>query len=107
MYFGWVFEPADSRDVSITMTKVDDAVIDLSLWGVRGDGLGMESAQVSIHVGLHSQWQRRLTKEAVSWLQASKDQAEWDAVQDSLVQVAGSTWWNWADGSRFFFWRCP
>jgi hypothetical protein len=36
VYFGWVWEPGDSGNVS-TATKADEAEVDLSLWNVGGD----------------------------------------------------------------------
>ena len=53
VYFGWVWEPGDSGNVS-TATKADEAEVDLSLWNVGGDGPGMEAARATLRGWLPS-----------------------------------------------------
>jgi hypothetical protein len=114
-YFGWVWEPGDAVNVS-TATKADEADVNLSLWNVGGDGPGMEHARSVLRTWLHSRWRRRLTTEASSWLRKHHDDVDFDeqewqrnrvAVADCISRAANSTWWEWADGSRLFFWRWP
>ena len=113
VYFGWVWEPGDSVNVS-TATKADDAEVNLGLWNVGGDGPGMERARSILRDWLHSRWRRATTRDAVRWLhnQGVVDGHEqWqrnrDAIADCVTRAANSTWWEWSDGSRLFFWRWP
>jgi len=52
VYFGWVWEPNDSVDVTVE-TRSNDAHVDLVLENVGGDGSGMEKARRALHFGLH------------------------------------------------------
>jgi hypothetical protein len=112
-YFGWVWEPGDSVNVS-TATKSDDAEVDLSLWNVGGDGPGLESARAVLRTWLHSRWRRSLTAEACGWLRnvggANGKESfarNREVLADCITRAANSTWWEWSDGSRLFFWRWP
>jgi hypothetical protein len=112
-YFGWVWEPGDSLNVS-TATKADEAEVDLSLWNVGRDGPGMEAARAVIRNWLHSKWRRSITAEAAQWIRAQgvvggneQLSRNRDAIVDCITRAANSTWWDWSDGSRLFFWRWP
>ena len=112
-YFGWVWEPGDAVNVA-TATKADDTEVNLALWNVGGDDPGMEHARSVLRNWLHSRWRQATTTDAVHWLhnQGSCDRHEqWqrnrDAIVDCVTRAANSTWWEWSDGSRLFFWRWP
>jgi hypothetical protein len=108
-YFGMVWE---SHAANITgAAKADDAVVDVSLWAVGGDGPGMESAREVLRKALFRKWRRRLVLEAARWLQSEEAQEEYTANQaalcDCIRRCAHSSWWEWTDGSRLLFWRWP
>lgn len=111
-YFGWVWEPSDATNVT-TATKSDSSEVDLTIWAVGGMSPQHELARLALREMLHRQWRRRLTKEAILWLQQQPPlpQKEADrnreAIADCVTRAARSTWWAWADGSRLHFWRWP
>ena len=109
-YYGWIWGEEDAKEVTVA-TRSDDAAVDYALWAVGGTGPGMESCRESLRGGLHRLWRRRFTKEAYDWLHvhgrpedASKDRK---AIVDCTTRAANSSWWDWKDGSRLFFWRWP
>ena len=114
VYFGWVWEPSNSADVS-TVTMADGAEVDLSLGNVGGDAPGMQGARTAIAwCWLHAHSRRVLTKEASWWLGIhgglrGSDQFLWnrEAIVDFITRAANSSWWDWSDGSRLFFWQWP
>jgi hypothetical protein len=55
-----------------------------------------------------------MTAEATLWLrtQGMVEGAEQlsrnrEVIADCITRTANSTWWEWSDGSRLFFWRWP
>jgi hypothetical protein len=115
-YFRWVWEPASEGEVTVA-TKADDAGINRSLWAAGGDSSGMEEARELIRRVLHRAWYRRLEEEAKNYYRARLALARQDgvrksdldkdkeAIDDCLMRSRRSTWWDWGDGSRLYFWR--
>jgi hypothetical protein len=63
---------------------------------------------------LHRIWYDRLCKDArrfIALQEKSKDldnlRKDSEAVADCLIRARRSTWFEWDDGSRLFFWRWP
>ena len=55
-----------------------------------------------------------MTLEATCWLRdqgVTDGHEQWqrnrDAIADCITRAVNSTWWDWSDGSRLFFWRWP
>jgi hypothetical protein len=52
-------------------------------------------------------WLRNLTLEASHWL-ATHGQDEYEvnrsSIHECIVRAYGSTWWDWHQGSRLFYW---
>jgi hypothetical protein len=112
-YFRWVWEPQFGKQVSVA-SKADDAAIDTSIWAVGGDGPGLEVSRERLRRFLHRVWYANLRQEATNFLQGQKEIApgadynkDVQAVQDCLLRAKRSSWWEWNDGSRLFFWRWP
>jgi hypothetical protein len=112
-YFRWVWEPQSLHEVSVA-TKADDAAVDRSLWAVGGDGAGMENARELMRRFLFRCWYDRLSREARTYLSLRKpvaSEAEFlldqKGIEDCLLRSKRATWWDWADGSRLYFWRWP
>jgi hypothetical protein len=116
-YFRWVWEPAAENEVSV-VTKADSAGIDLTLWAVGGGGVEessvMEQKRGVLRRWLHRMWYDRLCRDAKRFIQIQQKlknldeiKKDVDAVADCLVRARRSTWCEWNDGSRLFFWRWP
>jgi hypothetical protein len=112
-YFAWVWEPKTKDEVS-TATKADDAEINRAIWAVGGEGTGLERKRETIRRFLHNQWYARLKIEAEAFLVVSKLEssdteyrADSEAVAECLLRSKRSSWWEWLDGSRLYFWRWP
>jgi hypothetical protein len=93
-------------------TKDDDAEVNLSLWAVGGDDPEMEVVHAHIRDFLFTVWVKAICGEARRWLrhqEASGEALAEDrpAIRDCVMRCANSTWWDWKDGSRLFFWRWP
>jgi hypothetical protein len=113
-----VWEPQSENEISVA-TKADDAGINKSLWAVGGDAPGMEESREKMRRFLHRVWYLRLWEEANSYLEwrkalkgaekISENECHRDevAIEDCLRRSRGSTWWEWADGSRLHYWRWP
>jgi hypothetical protein len=106
-YFGWVWEPRQAGEVS-TATKDDIAGIDFSLWDIGGESRKMETARQTIRKLLFRCWIRRLYLEAIKCLH-THGEGEYEvnraAINEALTHACHSSWWEWLDGSRLFFWR--
>ena len=110
-YFGWTWDAGETSDVSLA-TKNDDAEVNLSLWAVGGTEPHMEPAREIIRKFLFAVWVKRICREARGWLGAEltagmASTADREAILDCVTRCANSTWWDWKDGSRLFFWRWP
>jgi hypothetical protein len=67
----------------------------------------------------HRVWYRRLSKEAAKYYRAKSESVaktcsgredlikDKEAIEDCLMRSRRSTWWEWTDGSRLYFWRWP
>jgi len=121
---------AESWDRNAKATKADDAAIPEYLWNRRItptlDPLVIAKLDVIRRFALRW-WNRNLEHGFFLWFKAahpSEDlldfvykvnrkrkhpQAErdWDASMDCLRRSRRSTWWEWSDGSRPYFWRWP
>jgi hypothetical protein len=117
-YFRWVWEPASEGEVMVA-TKVDDTGIYISLWAVGGNASRMEEAKEVMWRAFHRVWYRRLSKEAAKYYCAKSEAMaktclgredlikDKEAIEDCLMRSQRSTWWEWTDGSRLYFWRWP
>jgi hypothetical protein len=104
--FGWVWEPESINEVTVA-TKDDEARIDVSIWAVVGKGERMEKSRELLRSLFCRWWLRSLTLKASHWL-ATYGQNEYEvnhsAIHECIVRACGSTWWDWPQGSRLFFW---
>ena len=112
-YFKWVWEPLVTNDVSVA-SKADDTAVNTAIWAVGGMGKGMEAARETLRRTLHRWWYSGLWKESQIFVRTShrsSDEknytADKEGVDECLSRAKGSTWWDWADGSRLFFWKWP
>jgi hypothetical protein len=60
-------------------------------------------------------WRRHLTRDFLSWCRATHG-SHWTSFRawrdreagcECVTRAANSSWWEWKDGSRPFFWRWP
>ena len=105
-YFGWVWGPTDTKEVSVAC-KGDDAQVDVKLWAVGGNEPGFESARQVLRVFLWRIWFRHLYQSSTLWLKTNYNELNRIAVIDCLLRYGQSDWWNWSQGSRLLFWRWP
>jgi hypothetical protein len=112
-YFRWVWEPHSQIEVSVA-TKSDEAGVDKSLWAVGGEGPGIEEARETLRRFLHRLWGSQLWHESHVYLDIRKKDVSKEeylkdsrAIKECLDRSRRSTWWDWADGSRLYFWRWP
>jgi len=103
---GIVTEPADALNVSKAV-KADAARIDTSLWNVGGDSLPARRSRRVMRNWFHGLWLKILKKEAWDWLAKHPDPRNEVAIKECIERAEGSTWFEWKDGSRLFFWRWP
>ena len=112
--FGSLVEPTDALTISVAV-KSDKASVDTSMWNVGGSSRAAVRAREVLQRCLHRRWYCRLEREALAWLNqeaqqlaASEEQrANGEAIRDCLRRARNSTWFEWNDGSRLFFWRWP
>lgn len=94
----------DSRHLKAA--KEDDAPIDKSLWAVPGETESEARARETLRRFFHLWWVKNLDREARAWVSARGNcRQDSRAVRDCLTRASLSTWWEWSDGSRLFFWR--
>ena len=114
---GLYWEPNDALTVTGAVQS-DSAAVDTTLWGIGGQSPEAVAARGVLQRGMHCWWHRRLRREAWAWLKAheptpgnvlEEDQyrRNLEAIVDCLTRAGGSTWFEWNDGSRLFFWRWP
>jgi hypothetical protein len=101
-------------------TKSDDAAVPEYLWNhqlVADDDPMFNHKVTSINI-LHSfclrWWKWNLLKEFLSWFRAIHScpitpsaLVDLSAGCECISRAWNSSWWEWADGSRPFFWRWP
>jgi hypothetical protein len=110
-YFELLFDSTEALDVT-TAARSDTAETDVSMWAVGGSGKGMESARDTIREKLaHRWWKKKILREGLNYLKTTEEGVEHerdkDAVRECVTRSANSTWFDWADGSRLYFWRWP
>jgi len=114
---GLYWEPSDALNVDVAV-KADSAEVNTAMWGIGGQSPAAVAARAVMQRGMHRWWHRKLRTEAWAWLKARKpaprneDECEQyrrntAAIIDCLSRAGGSTWFEWNDGSRLFFWRWP
>ena len=92
-------------------SKADDAPIDFQMWAWPNETQQQSHARDLLRTACHSFWRLFLLWESVEWLLYSPDSLLSErkinraAIVDCLTRAAHSTYWDWADGSRLFFWR--
>lgn len=92
-------------------TRADDAPIDFAIWSWPNESERESNARNLMRFSCHSFWRLNLTREAALWLYTSPNSIPRElrinkaAIVDCLTRAANSTFWDWADGSRLFFWR--
>ena len=101
----------DIKDSHLKAVKADDAQADLSMWALPNETLREAWVREVMRKYLHRWWNRSLRHEALLWLNtnpASLPEEQsinlW-AIWDCLRCVNLSSYWDWKDGSRLFFWR--
>ena len=112
--FGSLVEPTDALTISVAV-KSDKASVDTSMWNVGGSSRAAVRAREVLQRCLHRRWYCRLEREALAWLNQEAQQlatseeqrANGEAIRDCLRRARNSTWFEWNDGSRLFFWRWP
>ena len=112
--FGTLVEPSDGLSMTVA-TKSDAAEVDTTLWDIGGSSVKAKRARGVLQRFLHRIWHLRLEREAFAWLSSDNplNRTEYDraenreAVFDCLRRSRRSTWFEWNDGSRLFFWRWP
>ena len=91
--------------------KADNAQVDFSMWALPNETLKQAWAREVLRKYLHRWWNARLRREAFEWLNHSPDSLKIErkinlkAIWDCLRRANLSTYWEWKDGSRLFFWR--
>jgi len=111
-YRAFLFEPGDAAAVTIA-AKADDAEADFSLWDVGGTTEAAALARQRLRKFFHRMWYTTLEAEAWNWLDGRCRAGDTDitesrdAILDCLRRARNSTWFEWGDGSRLFFWRWP
>jgi hypothetical protein len=112
---GILVEPQDAKGVSKAV-KADAAEADTSLWNIGGDSEQASQARAVLQRLLHKAWYQGLEAETQAWLEAARrdptasaeevERSE-KAISDCLRRARNSTWFEWDDGSRLFWWRWP
>jgi hypothetical protein len=86
---------------------------------IGGNASGMEEAREVMRRAFHRVWYRRLSKEATKYYRAKSEAMaktclgrddlikDKEAIEDRLMRSRRSTWWEWIDDSRLYFWRWP
>lgn len=92
-------------------TKADDAPVDFELWAWPNESELETCARNLLRLACHSFWKLNLLREALHWLNHSPDSIPSErlvnqrAIIDCITRSSNSTFWEWDDGSRLFFWR--
>ena len=91
--------------------KADDAPIDFEMWAWPNETQRETMARDLLRLACHSFWRLKLLREAIHWLLFSPDSIPSErainirAIVDCITRAANSSFWEWLDGSRLFFWR--
>jgi hypothetical protein len=91
--------------------RADDAPIDFEIWTWPNETKSQTRARDLLRYACHSFWRLNLMREATHWLRTSPNAIPAEikinkaAIVDCLTRANNSTYWDWADGSRLFFWR--
>ena len=98
-------------------TKADDAKVDVSLWdrnvskflGLQGKITPELARGCELLRGrMFSWWRKRITLECVQHLRVQGwMKRDVEAGRECIERAANSTFMEWTDGSRLFFWRWP
>ena len=97
-------------------TKADNAKVDVSLWDREVGiilGLGkittaLTKACALLRKRMFSWWRKNLTLECVQYLRKEGwKKRDVEAARECVSRAGRSTFMEWADGSRLFFWRWP
>jgi hypothetical protein len=100
------------KDSHLKASRSDDAPIDFEMWAWPQESEPQTRARNLARLACHSFWRLNLTREALHWffhgpdLLPSESDLNREAIIDCLRRASHSTFWDWADGSRLFFWRC-
>jgi hypothetical protein len=90
--------------------RADDAPIDFEIWTWPNETKSQTRARDLLRYACHSFWRLNLMREATHWLRTSPNAIPAEikinkaAIVDCLTRANNSTYWDWADGSRLFFW---
>lgn len=99
------------KDSYLKASRSDDAPIDFEIWAWPNESEPQTRARNLLRLACHSFWRLKLTREALSWFLHSPDsllseaKLNKEAIVDCLTRASNSTFWDWSDGSRLFFWR--
>jgi len=113
--------PQNESERNQKATKSDDAPVPEYLWdrSIVDDDDPRRAEKLSFLVHFRQfalrWWKRHLTRDFLRWFRHthSKNLSSFAARRDRLagleciIRGANSTWWEWKDGSRPFFWRWP
>eukprot|EP00956_Cyclotella_meneghiniana_P029273 scaffold70321_cov60-Cyclotella_meneghiniana.AAC.2 len=92
-------------------TKADDAPVDFELWAWPNESELETFARNLLRLACFTFWKLNLVREAFRWLNFSPDSIPSErsinqlAIIDCITRSSNSTFWDWEDGSRLFFWR--
>eukprot|EP00978_Attheya_sp_CCMP212_P000170 scaffold305_cov60-Attheya_sp.AAC.3 len=110
-----LYEPFDAVEVT-TAVKADSAGVDVALWDVGGQSpIDMRATRAVLRRIAYQWWYIRIEMEAFAWLNSEKVigrpqedlDKSLDVILDCLRRARRANWFEWLDGSRPFFWRCP
>lgn len=108
-YLGWMWEPADTLNVT-KAARSDDAAVDERLWSVGGMSPRFVTARRVLQAWLLRLFIRRFYLEAISWFNSLDPAARLryqQRVGDAVRRAAESTWFGWDGGSCLIPWRWP
>lgn len=110
-YTSTTVEDQAIKDSHLKASRSDDAPIDFEMWAWPQESEPQTRARNLARLACHSFWRLNLTREALHWFFHSPDSLSSEthlnreAIIDCLTRASHSTFWDWADGSRLFFWR--
>eukprot|EP00956_Cyclotella_meneghiniana_P033673 scaffold98222_cov35-Cyclotella_meneghiniana.AAC.2 len=99
------------KAIHLKATKADDAPVDFEMWAWPNESELETLSRNLLRLACFSFWKLNLLREALRWLKTSPDSLPSErlinqlAIIDCITRSSNSTFWDWDDGSRLFFWR--